>query len=72
MYDYDRKRQVYSWEKLPLALDVHTVALIFNRTDDCIKKWLQTGKLRGVKVGRSWVIDRDYLRKVITGEGATQ
>ena len=69
MYQYNNSRQVYAWEKLPLALDVHTVALIFNCTDDCVKKWLQSGKLKGVKIGRAWVIDRDYLRQVISGKG---
>jgi len=70
MYQYNKTRQVYAWEKLPLALDVHTVALIFNCTDDCVKKWLQSGKLQGVKIGRAWIIDRDYLRQVISGKGA--
>lgn len=69
MYQYQKARQVYSWDKLPIVLDVPTVALIFGYTDDGIKKWLQQGKLQGVKIGRKWVIDRDHLRQVIEGKG---
>ena len=67
---YQRQRQVYDWDRLPVALDVHTLALIFDCTDDCIKKWLQAGRLQGVKIGRKWIVDRDYLRQVIAGKGA--
>ena len=67
---YQRQRQVYDWDRLPVALDVHTLALIFDCTDDCIKKWLQSGRLQGVKIGRKWIVDRDYLRQVIAGKGA--
>lgn len=67
---YQKQRQVYDWNRLPVALDVHTLALIFDCTDDCVKKWLQSGRLQGVKIGRKWIVDRDYLRQVIAGTGA--
>lgn len=65
----NKKLQIYNWDRLPVALDVHTVALIFDCTDDCVKKWLQSGRLQGVKIGRAWIIDKEYLRQVISGKG---
>lgn len=65
-----KKTQVYNWERLPVVLDVHTVALVFGCTDDCVKKWLQSGKLQGSKIGRKWIIDKEYLRQVVAGKGA--
>ena len=65
-----KDRTVSNWDKLPVVLDVHTVALIFDVSDQTVKTWLQTGKLKATKVARKWVIDRDYIRGIVQG-GAT-
>ena len=62
-----KDRTVSNWDKLPVVLDVHTVALIFDVSDQTVKTWLQTGKLKATKVARKWVIDRDYIRGIVQG-----
>lgn len=63
-------KQVYNWERLPVSMDVHTTALVMGVTDETIKNWLRAGRLKGSKIGRKWIIDRDYLREIVRGAQA--
>lgn len=60
-------RRVYDWNKEPLVFDVHRTALLLDVTEKTVKTWLQTGQLQGVKIGRKWLIDREYLRNLLQG-----
>ncbi len=37
-----------------------------------VRKWLQKGKLKGVKVGRLWRIREADLEKFVSNEGSDQ
>lgn len=61
------KRQVISnWNKLPVALDLHTVALIFDVTDVTVKNWIYTGIIKGSKLGNKWFFDKEYIKSLLT------
>ena len=40
-----KSQTISNWDKLPVALDLHTVALIFDVTDATIKNWIYKGAL---------------------------
>lgn len=40
--------------------------------DDTVRLWLRTGRLRGVKVGRSWRIAEQELRAASDGGVASE
>lgn len=61
------RRTVHNWEDLPLVLDRETVALILGVSPQTVYNWLQSGKLQANKIGRSWLIDRDYLQSIVQG-----
>ncbi|MCI9642257.1 MAG: helix-turn-helix domain-containing protein [Eubacterium sp.] len=63
-----KSQTISNWDKLPVALDLHTVALIFDVTDATIKNWIYKGTLKGSKVGGKWFFDKDYIRNYIAGE----
>lgn len=56
---------IANWEELPLVLDLHTVALVFNVSDLTVKHWLYDGTLSGFKLGRKWCFDRAYIRSLV-------
>lgn len=55
---------INNWEKLPVLLDLHTAALVFNVSDGTLKKWLYSGQIQGKKIGRKWFFPRDYIRSL--------
>jgi len=59
---------VYNWDKLPLALDVATVAVILGNDPCTINRKCREGLLPARKVGRTWHVDRDRLRAML-GQG---
>lgn len=61
-------KQIYNWDQLPLVLDLQTTAFILGVTETTVKNWLYAGKLTGSKVGRKWLIDRDYIRDIVQGK----
>lgn len=58
------KIYITNWEKLPVNLDLQTVALIFNVTQDTVKQWLYKGYIKGVKIGRKWIFSKDYIKSL--------
>lgn len=60
---------ISNWDKLPVAVDLHTVALIFGVNDATVRKWCSTGKLEGRKLGSRWIFGKEYLRSWIEGDG---
>jgi len=61
------KRQIINnWDKLPVILDLHTVALIYDVTESTVKRWLYTGALKGFKIGSKWHFDKAYIQELST------
>lgn len=56
------KTVINNWDKLPVILDLNTVALIFGVTEVTIKKLLYNGELKGKKLGKKWVFDKEYIK----------
>lgn len=61
------KLVISNWQELPVALDLHTVALIFDVTDVTVKHWIYDGKIKGVKAGNKWLFDKEYIKNFIKG-----
>lgn len=61
-----------NWDKLPVILDLHTVALIFDVTDVTVKNWLYTNQIKGNKVGRKWIFDKEYIKSLAAGNEVIQ
>ena len=57
-----RKAIVNNWAELPVLLSIEQTALVFDKTTVTIKHWLYDGKIKGVKTGNTWAINRDALR----------
>lgn len=55
---------VNNWEKLPVILDLQTVALIFNVTETTVKTWIYKGQLTGSKIGHKWIFDKEYIKSL--------
>lgn len=63
---------ISNWDKLPVILDLHTVALIFDVTDVTVKNWLYTNQIKGNKVGRKWIFDKEYIKSLASGNEVIQ
>ena len=63
-----KSQTISNWDKLPVVLDLQTVALIFDVTEVTVKNWLYKGALKGVKIGNKWLFDKDYIRSYISGK----
>lgn len=55
---------INNWDKLPVVLDLQTVALIFNVTDTTVKQWIYKGQLKGSQIGRKWIFDKEYIKSL--------
>lgn len=58
------KSVISNWDKLPVVLDLHTVALVFNVSDLTVKQWLYKGLIKGSKIGRKWIFNKDYIKSL--------
>jgi len=63
-----KTKTISNWDKLPVALDIETVALIFNVTQTTVKNWLYNGTIQGRKIGRKWIFDKQYIKSLLNGE----
>ena len=63
-----KTKTISNWDKLPVALDLETVALIFNVTQTTVKNWLYNGTIQGRKIGRKWIFDKQYIKSLLNGE----
>lgn len=59
-----KKSVISNWDKLPIVLDLHTVALVFNVSDLTVKQWLYKGLIKGSKIGRKWIFNKDYIKSL--------
>lgn len=56
---------INNWDKLPIVLDLNTVALIFGVTEVTIKQLLYKGELKGKKLGKKWIFDKEYIKNYV-------
>lgn len=60
---------INNWDKLPVVLDIPTVALIFNVTETTVKHWIYKGRLKGAQIGRKWIFDKEYIKSLVNNKG---
>lgn len=48
-----------------MVLDTTTTALILGTSEQTIFNWLTSGQLKARKIGRRWLIDREYIRSLV-------
>ncbi len=58
------QKKIYNWDKLPVFLDLKTTALIFGVSNNTIKNWLYSEKIKGFKIGKKWFFDKTYLQSI--------
>lgn len=63
-----KTKTISNWDKLPVALDTETVALIFDVTQTTVKNWLYNGTIQGRKMGRKWIFDKQYIKSLLNSE----
>lgn len=56
-----RKKNIYEVEKLPVVLDVRTVATLFHCSEATIKR--KAKDLKGYKFGKLWRFNREDILK---------
>ncbi len=50
------------------AYDVKEVCQMFNLTAPTVRKYLQTGKIKGTKFGVKWFVTEDSIKAFLAGE----
>lgn len=58
---------VYEWDSLPVVLKLPDVCRILHVCDRTARKYLQAGEIPSIKVGKSYVVERDKLRRYLEG-----
>ena len=61
-----KKQTIYNWDKLPVILDIKTVALICNVNVNTVKQWLYKDQIKGSKIGKKWMFSKDYIRALVS------
>ena len=51
-------------KKEPIMYQTQEVAELLNVTVDLVRRWLRTGKLRGVRIGKRYFISKDEIEKL--------
>jgi excisionase family DNA binding protein len=39
---------------------------------ETVREWLRNGKLKGIKIGKAWLIQESNLKKAVNGEGESE
>lgn len=68
----NKYKTINNWDKLPVVLDLQTVALIFNVTEPTVKSWIYKGKLKGSKIGHKWIFDKEYIKSITNCKAVMQ
>lgn len=63
------KNKIYNWDSLPVMLDINTVAMIFDVTEETIKKWCKNGELKPFKIGNTVRFDKYYIKNICQNVG---
>lgn len=62
------KTVISNWDKLPIVLNLHTVALIFDVSEVTVKHWIYDGTIKGSKMSKNWYFDKSYIKSLINNE----
>lgn len=62
------KKVLSDWNQFPPTLTVHEAADLCGCCDRTVLNKLRSGELQGVKLGRSWRISKECLRRLIDGD----
>ena len=52
----------------PKVYSVKDLARIFNKDPETIRRWIKSGYLPAVKMGGSYIIEDEALRRILRGE----
>ena len=61
-----KKHTIYNWDKLPVILDIKTVALICNVNVNTVKQWLYKDQIKGCKIGKKWMFSKEYIQALVS------
>ena len=61
---------IYDWSQLPVVINLRTVALVLGVSELTVKRWLYDGTLKAKKLGKVWLFDREYIRRLVSVEGS--
>ena len=50
--------------KIEVPYKIHELAILLRKSDDGVRKLLQRGDIKGVKVGRQWRIPYDEVCRI--------
>ena len=67
MYEKENKalnEKFENWDTLPLNLNLDQVAKIMSISNSTIKRWLYEGKIKGTKLGRKWLFNKEYIKSL--------
>ena len=56
-----KNKYVYSWDEVPIVVDIPYVAWVLGVTPETVRKECQRGNLKAFKVGEMWRIRKDDL-----------
>ena len=66
-YNRRGRQLVYSWDDVPVLLDVQFAACILGFSVDHTRKLLQRGKIPAHKMDQDWRISKDAFRAFVEG-----
>lgn len=60
----------YDWQTVPVIIDVPLMCQLLGISDATAKKMLQSGEIKGFKVGQAWRINRAEVMRFAGVEGS--
>lgn len=64
------KRYIYSFEEIPLFVDIPYAARLFGIAETGVRKLCRDKRLKAIKFGKDWRIPKDEIKRLIE-EGGT-
>lgn len=61
-----------NWEQLPLIMTLEEACCLIRASDVTVRKYITEGKIRGVKCGNGWRIERDSIKKLFFSDDEQQ
>ena len=65
-----RSKKFYGWDQLPVMMTTEEASCVLRVTEVTVRTMIREGRLPGVKIGKSWRIDREMLRRFAEGGAA--
>ena len=61
----------YSWNEVPVLMDLIMAGQLLGMSPECVGKMCRKGTLPAVKLGKSWVIRKDDVMRMVGAEVGT-